>query len=76
MKKQYKGMTFKNNKNGTFTVTSDYGKYECVCESFGEATLWIYNMANNNDVGNEFVRRICDAFKCNVFGDPDGTYEN
>lgn len=65
---KFKGMSFKANKNGTFTVTSDNGKYKQVCKTFGQATNWIWNMADNHDIGNEFCRRICNKYKCDVNG--------
>ena len=67
-KLDYKGMSFKENQDETFTVTSDKGKYQNVCATFGHATSWIYNMAANNDIGNEFVRKICEAYGCDTEG--------
>ena len=69
---QYKGLTFRANKSGTYSVSSTMSgkKWTDICDTFGEATLWLYNMAPNNDIGNEFVRRICYRFESDV----DGNY--
>ena len=69
---RYKGMSFRANKNGSFSVSSDNGKYKAVVSSFGAATDWIWNMADNHDIGREFCHRICKAFNCDVYGKPMG----
>jgi hypothetical protein len=71
---RYKGMSFKENKDGTYTVTSENGRFKDVCKTFGEATSWIWNMADNHDIGNAFVRRICEKYRCDTEGQMDGTY--
>ncbi|MGE4353522.1 MAG: hypothetical protein AB7D36_05510 [Oscillospiraceae bacterium] len=65
---QYKGMKFKANANGTYTVSSDSGKYSSTEKTFHGATEWLWNMADNHDIGNEFCHRICRAFNCDVYG--------
>jgi len=65
---QYKGMKFRSNHNGTYTVSSDNGKYIDTVATFGAATMWIHEMADNNDIGREFCHRICKAFNCDVYG--------
>lgn len=66
-KMNYKGMSFTANK-GKYIVTADNGAFKDTFTSFGDATEWLYNMADNNDIGNAFVQRICNAFKCKVNG--------
>lgn len=67
-KLQYKGMIFKRNSNGTYTVSSDKGKYFDDFIHFKDATMWICNMADNHDIADDFCHRICDAFECDVYG--------
>lgn len=69
---QYKGLYFRANKNGTFTVKSkNFGKeWKAVVVTFGEATDWLYNMAANNDIGNEMCEKLCRKFNCDVYGSP------
>lgn len=69
MKMQYKGMTFQKNANGTFAVSSDNGKFKDECKSFEDATMWLYNMADNKSIGNAFISRICKKFDCDAHGE-------
>ena len=69
MKMQYKGMTFQKKENGTFIVSSDNGKFKDECQSFEDATMWLYNMADNKDIGNAFISRICKKVGSNVHGE-------
>ena len=66
-KMTYNGMSFEN-KKGKYIVTADHGAFKDTFTSFGDATEWLYEMADNHDIGNTFVQRICDTFKCNVSG--------
>lgn len=69
---QHKGLYFRANKNGTYTVKSDcgYKVFKAVKQTFAEATEWIYVMSPNITVCDEFCNKICEKFKCDVFGDP------
>lgn len=54
---KYKNLTFETTAKG-YKVTADNGLYKEVFTNLDEATSWLYNMADNNDIGNEFVQRI------------------
>lgn len=69
---QYKGMAMKETKTGEqvkYSVSSDNGKYKAEFKTFAEATLWLNEMADNNDIAREFMERICNKFNCNVYGE-------
>ena len=58
---KYKGMSFTKLKDG-YKVSSDNGKYSDKIASYYEATMWIHEMADNNDIGTEFCHRICEKY--------------
>ena len=68
-----KGLTMKQTKKG-FVVSADYGKYVDTFEHFADATLWIYNMADNNEIGNKMCEKICNKWNRNVYGGLINTY--
>jgi hypothetical protein len=72
---QYKGMAMKETKTGEqvkYSVSSDNGKYKAEFKTFAEATLWLNEMADNNDIAREFMEKICNKFDCNE----DGKYKS
>lgn len=54
---QYKGLTFTQTVKG-YKVTANKREFKDFFTKLNDATEWLYNMADNNDIGNEFVRRI------------------
>ena len=68
-----KGFKISERKDGTYRVVYDsfFGRYEAVCKDFCDAGEWVWNMADNHDIGNEVNHRMCDVFG-KVFCDYDG----
>ena len=68
---QHKGLYFRSNSDGTFTVksTKTNGKvFKQIAKTFAEATEFLYNMADNNEIGNEMCEKLCKKFDCDVYG--------
>lgn len=76
LKMQYQGLAIKENNDGTFTVSSQNGKYVDTIDTFGDATMWLAEMGNNSEHGNNFVRRICAKLKCDVEGSDMSYWES
>lgn len=51
-----------------YIVSADKGKYIYKVKTFAEATLILNEMADNNDIADEMMHRICEKFNCNVYG--------
>ena len=71
IKMQYKGLSYKENKDGTFTVSATCaitGKVWTVTEkTFANATNFLCEMAPNRTLGNKFIERICNKRNCDAF---------
>ena len=68
---QHKGLYFRSNSDGTFTVksTKTNGKvFKQIAKTFAEATEFLYNMADNNEIGNEMCEKLCKKFGCDRYG--------
>ena len=68
---QCKGFKISERKDGKFKVSYDsfFGHYEQICDDFCDAGSWVYEMADNHDIGREVNHRMCDVFG-KTFGDP------
>lgn len=56
------------NQETYYIVSADNHKYIYKVKSFSAATLWINEMADNNDIAAEMMNRICKKFNCDVHG--------
>ena len=59
-----KGFEISERNDGTYKVIyeSCFGHYEDVCRDFCEAGEWVWNMADNHDIGRYVNHRMCDVF--------------
>lgn len=58
-----KGLKLTINKNGTYRCTSYCNikktTHKTTENNFNNAMLYLYHMADNNDIGNEMVEKCC-----------------
>jgi hypothetical protein len=54
--KQINGFRFKLLKSGQVKIK--YEKWETTEKNIPDAGLWAYNMADNNDIGNDTCRKL------------------
>lgn len=66
-----KGFEITERKDGTFRIVyhSYFGRYEGICPDFYEAGEWVFEMADNHDIGRAVNHKMCDVFG-RTFGDP------
>lgn len=65
-----KGFQITERNDGTFRIVynSYFGKYIGVCPNFNEAGEWVFEMADNHDIGRAVNHKMCDVFG-RTFGD-------
>lgn len=63
-KMRCKGFTISERKDGSYKIVYDsfFGRYEGECPYFCEAGQWVFEMADNHDIGREVNHRMCDVF--------------
>ncbi len=51
-------------KDGTYkiSITTSLGTYKGVCHNWYELGSWVYEMADNNDIGSQLNHKMCEAF--------------
>ena len=52
----YKGLQFRRNASGTYSVKS--GNYKKVVKTLKSAVAWLYQMADNNTIGDTMANKI------------------
>ena len=65
---KFKGFTIARRANGIFNISyksSDGKIYEGECKNFNEAGEWVWNMADNHNIGREVNHRMCERFEAN-----------
>lgn len=66
-----KGYTITERKDGAFKIkyVSTLGTYETVCKNFFDAAEWVWNMADNHDIGNHVNHKMCDVWNRVIWED-------
>ena len=66
-----KGFKISERNDGSYKIVYDscFGRHEGVCPDFSEAGQWVFEMADNHDIGREVNHRMCDVFG-KTFVDP------
>ena len=75
-----KGFTVTENKDGSFRVryTDKFRnkRYQADKLSFCEAGEWVWNMANNHDIGREVNHKMCAKWQRSFFEPLNGEIRN
>ena len=68
---RFKGFWISERSDGSYRIVYDstFGRYVGECPNFYEAGEWVFEMANNHDIGRAVNHRMCDVFG-KTFGDP------
>lgn len=65
-----KGFTITRRANGTFKVKyvdCNNRTWECECKNFREAGDYVWNIADNHDIGSEVNHKMCERFDARFF---------
>lgn len=63
---------FNQLKNGKWSVslkdTLCKKPYKKILDTWTELTMWVYEMADNNDIGSLLNQKMCEKMNTNIYG--------